>query len=179
MTTVAFIAELNAALPDVARQVDIQAWIYGPGLPANCPVPQSIALDKVTEAANRWVATGEITGIDPLRWSFLERVHFIELLPRLTPERMGELDAHFHFSESGNSEILLVWLRKAAQERYRGAYPAIERFLTTQGRRRLIKTVYEMLAQNPEDLAFARRIYAQARPAYHPLSQSAIDAILK
>jgi hypothetical protein len=92
---------------------------------------------------------------------------------------MAELDAHFHFSESGNSEVRFVWLRKAAQEQYRAAYPAIEHFLTTQGRRKFLRPIYAMLAQNPDGLAFARRIYEQARPTYHPVSQSTIDAILK
>ena len=62
--------------------------------------------------------------------------------------------------------------------RYTAAWPAIERFLTTQGRRKFLKPIYEKLAKNPEDLAFARRIYAKARPTYHPVSQGTIDGIV-
>jgi leukotriene-A4 hydrolase len=111
-------------------------------------------------------------------WSSHEKQHFIESLPKITPERMGELDARFHFSDSGNSEVLSAWLEKSIDVRYKGAWPAIERFLTTQGRRKFLKPIYEKLAANPEDLAFARRIYENARPTYHPVSQAAIDTVL-
>jgi hypothetical protein len=178
MTTAAFVAELNAALPGVADQVKLSEWIYGPGLPANCPVPKSTEIANVVQAAATWVNTGDVSALDAVGWSSHERVAFIEALPRLTPVRMGELDAHFHFSESRNSEVLGSWLRKAAEEQYRAAYPAIERFLKIQGRRKFLRPIYEALAKNPEDLAFARRIYADARPTYHPVSQGTIDGIL-
>jgi hypothetical protein len=178
MTTSGFIAELNAGLPGLAGKVDVSAWIYGPGFPANCPIPQSSAISTVISAANNWVKTGDTSALDTVGWSSHERVAFIEALPRLTPARMSELDRHFHFSESRNSEVLGSWLRKAAEESYRSAYPAIERFLTIQGRRKFLRPIYEALAKNPEDLAFARKIYTQARPTYHPVSQGTIDGIL-
>ena len=112
-------------------------------------------------------------------WSSHERVHFIQSLPSLTPERMAELDARFHFSDSGNSEVLSAWLEKSIDSRYKAAYPAIERFLTIQGRRKFLKPIYEKLARNPEDLAFARKVYTSARTSYHPVSQATIDTILK
>jgi leukotriene-A4 hydrolase len=112
-------------------------------------------------------------------WSSHEKQHFIESLPKLTPERMSELDERFHFRESGNSEVLAAWLEKSIDARYLGSRPAIERFLTIQGRRKFLKPIYEKLAANPEDLAFAREVYAKARPSYHPVSQATIDAILR
>ena len=179
MTTAAFLGVLDTAFPDLAEQVKVSEWIHGQGLPPNCPVPQSKAIEEVIRAANAWVATGDLSSLDAVDWSSHERVSFIEALPRIEAERMGELDVHFHFSESGNSEVLAAWLRKAAQEQYRQAYPAIERFLKIQGRRKFLRPIYEALAKNAEDLTFAQRIYAEARPTYHPVSQGTIDAILK
>ena len=92
---------------------------------------------------------------------------------------MAELDRQFHFSDSGNSEVLSAWLEKSVDTRYKGAYPAIERFLTTQGRRKFLKPLYEKLVAYPEDVAFAKRIYTKARPTYHPVSQGTIDGILR
>jgi len=160
------------------QKVNIDQWIHGPGLPPNVPQPQSEAFARVEQQAKAFAAGGPATAIDPKDWSSHERVHFIQSLPVLPVERMAALDARFHFSDSGNSEVLSAWLEKSIDARYQGAYPAIERFLTSQGRRKFLKPIYEKLAKNPGDLAFARRIYAKARPSYHPVSQAAIDQIL-
>jgi len=179
MTTPIFVNHLKTALPDVVQKVNIDQWIHGPGLPPNAPKPQSEAFARVEQQAKTFAAGGSAAAIEGERWSSHERVHFIQSLPALPPARMAELDARFRFSESGNSEVLSAWLEKSIDARYKEAYPAIERFLTSQGRRKFLRPIYEKLVKNPEDLAFARRVYARARNTYHPVSQATIDSILK
>jgi leukotriene-A4 hydrolase len=179
MDTKTFEAYLTAQLPDVVRKVDVNAWIHGPGIPANAPQPHSEAFTKVEAQAKAFAAGGAAASLPTDGWASHQWVHFIQSLPALPPEKMAELDARFHFSESRNSEVLSAWLEKSLDARYKPAYPAIERFLTSQGRRKFLKPLYEKLAKNPEDLAFARKIYKIARPTYHPVSQGTIDGILK
>jgi hypothetical protein len=92
---------------------------------------------------------------------------------------MAELDAAFKFSESGNAEILHAWLLRVIARQYKPAYPALEKFLTSMGRRKFLKPLYTELAKTPEGMELARRIYARARPSYHPVSYATIDEILK
>lgn len=179
MDTETFKTYLKAQLPDVVQKVDINAWIHGPGLPANMPQPRSQAFATVEAQAKSYAGGASPEALTLDKWSSHERVHFIQSLPVLPPERMAMLDGRFDLSESGNSEVLSAWLEKSIDAKYKDAYPAIERFLTIQGRRKFLKPLYEKLAKNPEDLAFARRIYAKARPTYHPVSQGTIDEILK
>ena len=42
---------------------------------------------------------------------------------RSTPQKMADLDATFHLSQSGNSEILDAWLLKVVDSKYEPAYP--------------------------------------------------------
>ncbi|HET8799507.1 MAG TPA: leukotriene A4 hydrolase C-terminal domain-containing protein, partial [Thermoanaerobaculia bacterium] len=145
----------------------------------NAPKPQSEAFAKVEQQAKQFADGGAAESIPVKSWSSHERVHFIQSLPAISAERMAQLDRAFRFSESGNNEVLSAWLEKSVDTQYKGAYPALERFLTTQGRRKFLKPLYEKLAKNPEDLAFARRVYEKARPTYHPVSQATIDTVLK
>lgn len=62
---------------------------------------------------------------------------------------------------------------------YTPAYPELERFLTTVGRRKFIKPLYEELAKTPEGRARAEAIYEKARPGYHPIAVATIDGILR
>ena len=66
-----------------------------------------------------------------------------------------------------------------AKYRYEPAYAKMAAFLETVGRRKYIKPIYEELAKTPEGRERALRIYRQARPAYHPIAQTTVDALLK
>ena len=83
-------------------------------------------------------------------WVTQQWLHFIHgLPPTLTPEQMKALDDQFQFTSSGNSEILEAWLERAIDNHYTAAYPAMERFLTSQGRRKYLKPLYTKLAATP------------------------------
>ena len=92
---------------------------------------------------------------------------------------MADLDARFRFTDSGNNEVLAAWLEKSIDSQYKAAYPAIERFLTVQGRRKYLRPLYTKLAQTPDGKEFAKKIYGTARATYHPVSYGTIDEILK
>jgi UDP-N-acetylmuramyl tripeptide synthase len=62
--------------------------------------------------------------------------------------------------------------------KYEPAYPAIESYLMTIGRRFLVRPIYIDLAKTPEGLEFARQVYKKARPGYHPMTQTGIDLVL-
>lgn len=179
MTTQRFLDYLQAELPEVARKADLQAWVYAPGLPPNVPQPRSDAFQNVEAQAKAFRHGAPASALQVEGWSSHEWLHFLHSLPDVNAERMAELDRRFNLTQSGNSEVLAAWLQKAIDARYKPAYPAIERFLTTMGRRKFLRPIYEKLAANPEDLEFARRIYARARPTYHPVSQGTIDEILR
>ena len=93
--------------------------------------------------------------------------------------RMAELDRAFHLTRSGNSEIEFQWLLMSIRNRYEPAYPRLEEFLTTIGRRKFIKPLYEELAKTPEGKERALAIYRRARPTYHPIAVTSIDEVLK
>ena len=56
--------------------------------------------------------------------------------------------------------------------------PALERFLTSQGRRKFLKPLYEDLMATDWGTSEARRIYTRARPTYHAVSTATLDAIV-
>ena len=61
---------------------------------------------------------------------------------------------------------------------YQPSYARLEQYLTTVGRRKLIAPLYVELMKSPSGSAFAQRVYAKARPGYHPETVAAIDAIV-
>jgi aminopeptidase N len=184
MTTAAFVEELRANLlskhEGAEERIQIEHWVHAPGVPTNCPIVHSDAFVKVEEQVRAFENGTPAARLATKDWSTHEWIHFLRHLPKgLTLEQMRELDAAIRFTESGNSEILHEWLLRAIEHEYDAAYDALERFLLRQGRRKFLKPLYQKLAETPQGLERARRIYAKARPMYHSVSYRTIDQILK
>ena len=67
----------------------------------------------------------------------------------------------------------------AERSGYFEARPAMAEFLKRIGRRKLILPVYAALAASPEGKEFARAVFADARPGYHPITAASVEAALK
>ena len=108
-------------------------------------------------------------------------MRFLNALPRqLPPERLKRLDDGFSLSATGNSEVLFAWLQLAVANRYDPAVPALEKFLTAQGRRKFVEPLFRgLLAQAEWGRPIAERIYRMARPTYHPVTRGSVDALFR
>ena len=112
-------------------------------------------------------------------WTAQEWLRFINGLPAETSaERLGELDLAFDLTASRNAEIAFAWQMKAIAAGYAPAMPAVESFLTRVGRGKFIYPLYRALKDNG-DLAAAERIFAKAKPGYHPIAQRRVAEILQ
>jgi hypothetical protein len=165
--------------PEEAQKINVQAWIYEPGVPANIPPISSTVFAAVEKQVEGWKAGGAASALSTKDWSTQEWLHFLRALPDTIPaNRLAELDNTFKLSQSGNSEILFEWLRIAIRNRYQPAFAALEHFLTSQGRRKFVAPLYADLAKTDWGKAMAMRIYARARPTYHSVSTGTIDKTL-
>ena len=182
-TTDDFLAYLQANLlakrPGVAEKVQLARWIDGPGVPATAARPASDAFRKVEAQIAAFGQGTPAAQLETAGWTTHEWLHFLRNLPRPVPnERLADLDAAFRLSQSGNSEILTEWLLRAVESSYEPAMPVLERFLVEVGRRKFLRPLYAELAKTPAGAERALRIYRQARPGYHSVSQQTIDEIL-
>src|ERR1035438_535261 len=149
----------------------VNDWIYRPGLPESAQVPQSDAFESVDRQLADWLRNKKI---DKTEWSTQEWLHFLRGMPReLGAARMRRLDTEWHLTDSGNDEILDQWLLMAIRNHYEPAYPRLEEFLMTVGRRKYVKPLYDAL-----DSKRAADIYEKARPLYHPITQATLDALI-
>jgi aminopeptidase N len=184
ITTAQFRSNLEANLlpknPGAVTAAELDEWMLAPGLPKFAVLPVSDAFDRVDSIRKEWLA-GKIAAADlPARqWTSHEWVHFLDGLPPKAPAaKLAELDAAFDVTNAGNSEIAFSWLRVAIRNDYAPAWPRLTNYLTTIGRRILIRPLYEELMKTPAGAARAREIYRLARPNYHPIATATVDAIV-
>ncbi len=183
VTTETFLAFLDSELiaEDRTRYaaLSIDEWIRKPGLPADAPRPSTDALNRVDRELTKWRLSRQVDAIDAGGWVTQQWQHFLEGIEQdLDAAAMSRLDARFGLTKTGNSEILVLWLRLAIRYGYKPADARLEEFLMNVGRRKFLSPLYKELARTEPGLARAKAIYAKARPRYHSVSTGTIDEIL-
>jgi leukotriene A-4 hydrolase/aminopeptidase len=183
MDTERFLTYLRKNLLDsiqgIEGQLEIEKWVYGKGLPDNCPKIQSDKFEKAFTQAKAFESGIGAEQLQIKNWSYQEWVHFLNSLNSpLTSSQMANLDKTFKFTQSGNSEILFVWLLHSIKADYQVAFPKLEQFLGSVGRRKFVAPLYEELAKKPQTLKMAKTFYQKYRNNYHFMTTSKIDKIL-
>ena len=191
MTTERFLEDIRTHLVTTKAledQLMMDAWIYQPGMPSNWVPPVSDAFVPVDAAARAFFADkGPASAIPWAGWSTQERQRFLAWRPAdladgadwLTPAQLADLEATLKLREEGNAELVHAWLQIAVQHRYQPAVPTLEKFLTTQGRRKFVLPLFTSLwAEADWGRPIATRIYARARPGYHPVTTGSVDAVV-
>jgi leukotriene-A4 hydrolase len=173
-------ANLLGKYPGKVTEQELERWVYEPGIPADAPQVQSRSLSVVDAARVAWLGSGQLPNpAVTSEWSTQEWVHFIDGMPEtLTQAQLEQIDKAYGFTGTPNGEIAQRWYPLTVRSGYAQARPAIADFLQRIGRRKLIMPTYEALAKTTDGLAFAREVFAKARPGYHPITTGSVESTL-
>ncbi|GAA4000002.1 M1 family metallopeptidase [Sphingomonas humi] len=182
VTSAMFVAAVRRDLvrgnPALERRLQLDRWVYQPGLPANA-VPADAQAFAEVDAAVAAHARGTLPTATWARWTTDERLRFLNRLPRQqTRASLDALDRAFGLNAIGNDEVRFAWLSLAVANRYDAAVPALDAFLKAQGRRKFVRPL--LLALNKDQSwgrPIALRLYPQARALYHPLVTGELDKL--
>jgi len=181
ITTEKFLVYLEKNLLDGKREeLLIDDWIFGAGLPSNCPKVISNRFLQAENAVSLFLKKGPNKIADlTSTWSTHEWLHFIKHLPEnISSKQLKKLDNEFQLSSNGNAEILCVWFLQSIKADYQPAFEPMKQFLIKIGRRKFLQPIYEELAKTPEHKIWAKGVYKKARSNYHYVSFNTIDGIL-
>lgn len=182
MTSARFLADMRENLikgdKGLEQKLQLDDWVYKPGLPSNVARPDPAAFASVDQAVKAFTAGGPPPAAFN-QWTTAEKLRFLNKLPRkMATARLDVLNTSLRLNEAGNNEVLFAWLDLAIRNRFDPAVPALERFLTTQGRRKFVQPLIETLAKDKEwGRPIAVRVYKVARTSYHPITQRDLDQL--
>lgn len=185
ITTEAFLSYLDTVLIKddtvLRRKLTIDNWVYGPGIPANCPRAGNERFGQVDAARSQFLSGTPPEKLSFVNWTTHEWLHFLRKLPAtLTIAQMRSLDNAFNFTNTGNSEIADLWFIMSVRAGYTRAYAAMDKFLSRVGRRKFLEPLYGEMMKTPANAQMAARIYQKYRLNYHPIAQESLDkSVLK
>ena len=184
MTTVRLIEDLKQNLlakhPGKVTEAEIEEWVYAPGIPANAPRVESRKFSTVDAARIAWSGAGSLPAKSVTEaWSTQEWVRFLEGMPKtLKPEQLQQLDEAYKLTGTPNGEIAQRWYPLAERSGYVAARGEMAKFLERVGRRKLVMPIYNALAATEDGLAFAKQVFARARPGYHPITTGSVQKVI-
>ncbi len=184
LTTERFVKELYTNLITKGskedKQLDLDNWIYKPGLPGGMEQPLSSRFDEVKKIAASYLNKEiSVDQINSAKWTSHEYQQFLRSIKAtVTLDQMAELDQKFNFTKSGNSEVLALWLEASVTHEYKEAYGALRDFLGSVGRRKFLIVLYHAMIENPNQFAMAQEIYKAYRKNYHSVSTKTIDVLM-
>ncbi len=157
------------------EELEVDRWIYEPGLPENVFRPSSTRFSMIEGICASFITTKR----PPItkNWSAHEYIYFLQnLRGRVDYNMVHLLDSAFDFTKSRNSEILAVWLLLCIEAKYTPAYKTLEAFMTTTGRRKFIIPLYqELIKQNQKNQA--KEIFLKAQNNYHPITYNSVAVL--
>ena len=183
ITTLKFVEYLKKNLLSEKQWeiADLENWIFGTGLPDNCPKANPKRFLAVESAIENILINPEYT-FNSSKWSTHEWLHFLNILGEneITQTGLLKLDNQFNFTNAKNSEILSAWFVIAIPRNYQNQYfdKKVEEFLIKVGRRKFLTPIYRALINSGRE-DFAKQIYFKARKGYHSVAQETLDNLLK
>ena len=159
---------------------ELKAWLDEPGIPAFAQKARSrnfavVDTARIAFLGSENVPSSQVTA----QWTTQEWIRFIDGLGKTQPlEKLQQLDKAYKFTGTPNGEIAMRWYPLAIRSGYTDAQAAAGEFIARVGRRKLILPIYAELVKTPEGLAFAREIFAKAKPGYHPITTASVQDML-
>ena len=165
--------------PGKMSLAEVKDWVYGTGIPKDAPLPDSPRFDKIDQERSAFLdGTLPADRLDAKGWNTQEWMYFLNRLPDVTPlARIQQIDAAWHLTGTPNAEIGMRWYTHAIAAGDKAVWPAAADHMMRIGRLYLTLPLYQALVTTPEGLTYAEKVYAKAKPGYHPLTQQAVEAI--
>jgi leukotriene-A4 hydrolase len=183
ITTETFLAYMDTVLlkgnDDFKKKVNIKAWVYGSGIPDDCPRAKQDRFMKVDAERDRFLTDTPPADLATVNWTTHEWLQFLRKMPpALSALQMKKLDDAFNLTNAGNSEIADLWFIMSVRANYTPAFGAMEQFLSSVGRRKFLEPLYGEMMKSQGKEEMAKRLYARYRKNYHPLAQESLDRLV-
>ena len=156
-------------------------WLYNGGIPDNCLVLDPPRFKKVKDLANN-ISSGDLMLDNSYRLDqFLTQewlVFIRSLSDTIQVAKLKNIDDVLGLKSCGNSEIMTEWYVLGLKNGYQDIKPDLKNFLLKVGRRKYLEPIYNQLALNKDDLAWAKGVFKEAKNNYHFVSNKTIEEIL-
>jgi aminopeptidase N len=179
LTTEAFLTFLRGELPEVFEKVNIQSWIYEPGLTDERRKPQSALYDEVQEVLAAYKAGTRPTKEQVAGWHRYQILSFLQALPKQIPvDDCRYLEDTLELVNKNDANHYSFFFATCINSGHQGILPRVEEFLGKNGRMLYVLPVFRAMIGSDWAKKQARRILEEVREQQHLITVHVVDKLL-
>jgi leukotriene-A4 hydrolase len=180
LTTEAFLDFLKAELPDVFEKVDVQKWIYEPGLPEERHRPKSHLYDEVQLALDHYEQGSKPTKEQVQGWHRYQVLSFLQGLPRkISVEDCQYFDDILELEKRNDVAFFSYFYVIAIASGYEAVLPRVEQFMGKIGRMLYVLPIVRTMIETEWSREHIRPLFERVRDRHHQITVHAIEGMLK
>ena len=180
LTTETFLTFLKEELPEIFENIDIDGWVYKPGLPANRNRPQSRLYDEVQEVLAAYKAGTRPTKELVAGWHRYQILSFLQALPKQIPvEDCEYFEEILDLKNKNDGAHYSFFYSVCITSGYEEILPHIEEFIARIGRLLYISPIFRAMIATGWAKPHARRILENVRERHHKITVHVINALLE
>lgn len=180
LTTEGFLDFLKQHLPEVFEKVDVDTWVYKPGMPETWHKPHSHLFDEVEKALVD-LAQGILPTKEQVKdWHRYQMLSFLQGLPeKISVEQCKQLENVLELERRNDDHFFSYFYAVCIASGYKEVMPRVEKFFEQIGRMLYLFPVGRALIETDWTREQARPLFEKVREKQHPMTVAAMDRLLK
>jgi len=180
LSTEGFLDFLKSELPDVFEKVNVQKWVYEPGMPEEWHKPQSQLYDEVEKALDDYKEGKRPTREQVKDWHRYQTMSFLQGLPKSMPvEDCKYFEDILELEKKNDDAFFSTFYAISIASGYQEIWPRVEKFLGTIGRMLYVFPVVRAMIATDWSKDKARPLFESVKGMHHQITVHAMDGMLK
>ena len=180
LSTEGFLDFLKAELPDVFEKVNVQKWIYAPGMPEEWQKTQSRLYDEVEKALEDYKQGKRPSKEQVKGWHRYQIMSFLQGLPKSIPvEDCKYFEDILELEKKNDDAFFSGFYAIAIESGYQEVWSRVEKFMGTIGRMLYVKPVMRAMIAADWSKDKARPLFESVKDRHHQITVHAMEELLK
>ncbi|MEO8355684.1 MAG: leukotriene A4 hydrolase C-terminal domain-containing protein [Chloroflexota bacterium] len=180
LTTEAFLDFLHAELPEVFEKVDVQTWVYKPGMPEAWHKPHSHLYDEVEKVLSDY-RQGTLPAHEQLKdWHRYQILSFLQGLPGTMPvEDCKYLEDVLELRKRNDALFFSYYYAICIASGDQDVMPQVEKFVEQIGRMLYLMPILRAMIETDWARGRIRPLFERVRDSHHQITLHAAEGLLK
>lgn len=180
MTTERFIDFMQAELPEVFEKLNVQEWVYDPGMPGSWNKPQSHLYDEIVNILDEYKKGRRPAKEQVKNWGHYQTLSFLQGLPRvISVEDCKYFESVLELEKANDAAFLSNYYAICISSGYQEVMPRVEKFLGRVGRMYYIFPVVRALIETDWSKDAVRPLFERVKGKHHQITIKATEGMFK
>ncbi len=180
LSTEGFLDFLKTELPDVFEKVNVQKWVYEPGMPEEWHKPQSKLYDEIENILDAYKKGKLPTKEQVKEWEHYQTLSFLQGLPRNIPvDDCKYLEDVLDLEKANDSAFYSIYYAICIASGYQEILPRVEQYMGKVGRMLYIFPIMRALIGTDWSREQARPLFERVKEKHHQITIKAANGLLK